>query len=75
MVESTSKNLSQPATRGEYSERTAQSIDEEVRRLPGEAEQRVRTPLTDRRAQLDALARTLLAHETVERSASLALLT
>lgn len=64
----------QTVTRGEYSERTAQSIDEEVRRLLGEAEQRVRATLTERRTQLEALARTLLEHETVERSALLALL-
>jgi cell division protease FtsH len=64
----------QGATRGEYSERTAQSIDEEVRRLLGEAELRVRATLTERRAQLDELARALLQHETVERSALLALL-
>jgi Peptidase family M41 len=62
------------AARGEYSERTAQSIDEEVRRLLGEAEQRVRATLTERRAHLDELAAALLQHETVERSALLALL-
>ena len=60
--------------RGEYSERTAQSIDEEVRRLLGEAELRVRATLTERRPQLDELARALLQHETVERSALLELL-
>ena len=65
---------SQTATRREYSERTAQSIDEEVRRLLGESEQRVRATLTERRVQLDGLARALLEHETVERSALLALL-
>jgi len=64
----------QAAARGEYSERTAQSIDEEVRRLLGEAEQRVRATLTERRPQLDELARALLQHETVERSALLELL-
>lgn len=64
----------QPQARGEYSERTAQSIDEEVRRLLTEAEQRVRATLTERRAQLDALARVLLEHETVERNEFLALL-
>jgi cell division protease FtsH len=66
--------VSPDATRGEYSERTAQAIDEEVRNLLGEAEQRVRATLTDRRVQLDALARELLEHETVERSALLILL-
>lgn len=61
-------------SRGEYSERTAQSIDEEVRRLLSEAEKRVRATLTERRTQLDELARALLQHETVERSALLLLL-
>jgi cell division protease FtsH len=64
----------QPAPRGDYSERTAQSIDEEVRRLLSESEQRVRATLTASRAQLDALAGALLEHETVERSALLTLL-
>ena len=59
---------------GEYSERTAQSIDEEVRRLLSEAEQRVRTTLTEQRGQLDRLANALLQHETIERVALLALL-
>jgi len=45
-----------------------------VRRLLGEAEQRVRATLTARRPQLDELARALLQHETVERSALLELL-
>lgn len=61
-------------SRGEYSEHTAQSIDEEVRRLLSEAEQRVRVTLTERRSTLDELAQTLLEHETVERNALLALL-
>jgi cell division protease FtsH len=60
--------------RSEYSERTAQSIDEEVRRLLSEAEQRVRETLTAKRAQLDAVARALLQQETIERSALSALL-
>ncbi|MGP8097495.1 MAG: ATP-dependent zinc metalloprotease FtsH [Steroidobacteraceae bacterium] len=64
----------QAAARGGYSERTAQSIDDEVRRLLGEAELRVRATLTERRPQLDELARALLQHETVERSALLELL-
>ncbi len=64
----------QPAPRGEFSERTAQSIDEEVRRLLNESEQRVHVTLTEKRAQLDALAAALLEHETVDRSALLALM-
>ena len=62
------------AQRGDYSEHTAQSIDEEVRRLLGEAEQRVRSTLAARRATLDELARALLVNETVERSALVSLL-
>jgi cell division protease FtsH len=58
----------------QYSERTAQLIDDEVRRLLREAEERVRETLTARRGQLDALAKALLEHETIERSALLALL-
>lgn len=60
--------------RNEYSERTAQFIDEEVRRLLSEAEQRVRETLTAKRTQLDVLARALLQQETIERSALLTLL-
>jgi cell division protease FtsH len=54
--------------RGEYSERTAQTIDEEVRKLLGEAEQRVHDTLSTRRAQLDAVAQALLRQEVVDRA-------
>ena len=60
--------------KGEYSERTAQAIDDEVRALFGAAKERVRATLVERRAQLDALAHTLLAKETIERDELLALL-
>ncbi|HTY94004.1 MAG TPA: ATP-dependent zinc metalloprotease FtsH, partial [Steroidobacteraceae bacterium] len=43
------------ASRVEYSERTAQTIDEEVRTMLRQAEQRVRETLTARRGQLVAL--------------------
>ena len=62
------------ATRGDYSERTAQSIDDEVRRMLGEAEIRVRATLTERRVHLDRLAEALLKNETIDRSALLALM-
>jgi cell division protease FtsH len=62
------------ANRSEYSERTAQIIDEEIRRLLGESEQRVRDTLTAKRGLLDALARALLQQETIDRSGLLALL-
>jgi ATP-dependent Zn protease len=64
-----------PATsQNEYSERTAQLIDEEVRRLLSEAETRVRETLSTRRPQLEAVARALLSRETIERDALLVLL-
>ncbi len=63
-----------PPGRAEYSERTAHAIDEEVRRLLREAEQRVLETLTAKRAQLEAVAAALLQKETIDRSALLALL-
>jgi cell division protease FtsH len=60
--------------RNEYSERTAQIIDEEVRRLLKESEQRVHDTLTAERSLLDAVARALLQQETIDRSTLLALL-
>jgi cell division protease FtsH len=56
-----------------YSERTARLIDAEIARLLDEAHQRVRATLCEQRALLDALARQLLDHETVERDALQAL--
>jgi cell division protease FtsH len=56
-----------------YSERTARLIDAEIARLLDEAHQRVRATLREQRALLDALARQLLDHETVERDALQAL--
>jgi cell division protease FtsH len=53
--------------RHEYSEHTAQRIDMEIQALLQAAEQRVRTTLTERRAQLEALAKLLLQQETVDR--------
>ena len=60
--------------RGDYSERTAQTIDEEVRKLLSEAQDRVRQTLTGRRGQLEALAQTLLRQEVVDRATLTALL-
>lgn len=63
-----------PATQhAAYSERTARLIDAEIARLLDEAHQRVRATLREQRALLDALARQLLDHETVERDALQAL--
>ena len=44
----------------EYSEKTAQAIDEEIRAIIGDARTRVRETLTGRRAALDALAKLLV---------------
>jgi cell division protease FtsH len=57
-----------------YSERTAQAIDGEVRKIMAEAQERVRQTLTAKRAALDALAKKLLEKEVVERSVLLELL-
>ena len=56
-----------PRAPREYSERTAEAIDAEIRSLLDSAHGRVREILVDRRVTLDALARELLAHEVVER--------
>jgi cell division protease FtsH len=60
--------------RGECSEQTARQIDEEVRQLLKEAEDRVHATLESARQELEALAKMLLARETVDREALLALL-
>lgn len=60
--------------RNEYSEHTAQLIDDEVRMLLQAAQQRVMHTLTQHRKQLEALAQQLLVQETMERSALLRLL-
>jgi cell division protease FtsH len=63
-----------PLERGTaYSERTARLIDGEIARLLDDAHQRVLVTLREQRALLDALARQLLEHETVERDALQAL--
>ncbi len=48
-------------SRGDYSERTSEVIDAEVRKLLLAAEDRVRETLTQRQSQLEALAQSLLA--------------
>ncbi len=57
-----------------YSERTARQIDAEVHRLLQEAEVRVTVTLHERHAELEALAKLLLEHETVDRAMLVALL-
>ena len=52
----------------EYSERTAEAIDGEVRRILDEARERVVRTLTAHRSALDALAALLLEKEVVDRA-------
>jgi cell division protease FtsH len=53
--------------RREVSERTAELVDTELKRLLGEAYERAKAILTDRRDQLDRLAAALLERETLDR--------
>ncbi len=55
-----------------YSEAVAAQIDEEIRAVVNGAYARCEAILTQHRAQLDAVARYLLEHETMERHAFLA---
>jgi cell division protease FtsH len=50
----------------DYSERTAEEIDDEVRRVIDEAHERCRAVLADHRDKLDALASALVVDETIE---------
>ena len=52
-----------------YSEETAKLIDEDIASLIRDAYARVRRTLTEKRAALDALARMLLEHEVLDRTA------
>ncbi len=49
-----------------FSERTAQTIDQEVAQLLAAAQERVRTTLIDRRSALEAVAKLLLEKEVVD---------
>ena len=60
-------NVSGAGRSREYSEKTAQAIDDEIRAIIGAARERVRETLTKRRAALDALAKLLLEKEVVDR--------
>lgn len=55
------------ATERNYSEETARLIDQEVKKLLDEAQQRATEVLTTRRAKLDEIARVLIEKETIER--------
>jgi cell division protease FtsH len=50
-----------------YSERTAEQIDEDARRIVDESYERVKTILTNRRAELERIAAALIAKETLTR--------
>lgn len=50
-----------------YSERTAEQIDEDARRIMDESYERVKTILTNRRAELERIADALIAKETLTR--------
>ena len=50
----------------DYSENTADRIDEEVRRIVDEQQERARKILQDQRGSLDALAEALLEEETLD---------
>jgi len=52
-----------------YSERTAEMIDEEVRRMLAEAHDRVRKTLEEKKPLLEKIARLLLTHEVVDHAA------
>jgi cell division protease FtsH len=50
-----------------YSERTAEQIDEDARRIVDESYERVKTILTNRRTELERIAEALIAKETLTR--------
>ena len=54
------------AEQRDYSERTAEEIDDEVRRIVEEAHERCRAVLRDRRGKLDEIAGVLMEVETLE---------
>jgi cell division protease FtsH len=62
-------NIQKPQRVREYSEQTAQAIDEEIRKLLADAHTRVEQTLASRRSELDALAKLLLEKEVVDREA------
>ncbi len=61
-------------THQDYSDQIAYEIDQEVRRLVDEAYARAEDILTRNRERLDAIARTLMERETLEKEELLALL-
>ncbi|MCC6545382.1 MAG: ATP-dependent zinc metalloprotease FtsH [Nitrospirae bacterium] len=61
-------NVPMPQGQREYSERTAQAIDEEVKKLLDDAHARVKETLISKRMTLEALAKVLLEKEVVDRT-------
>jgi cell division protease FtsH len=66
--------LPMPPGRAQYSEGTAALIDEEVRRLLGEAHERVTRTLRERRAALERIAQRLLESEVIDHDTLLRLI-
>jgi cell division protease FtsH len=62
--------LNIPRSQGqrEYSEQTAQTIDQEVQKLLNDAHARVKQTLTAKRATLESLAKLLLEKEVIDRA-------
>jgi cell division protease FtsH len=61
-------NIPIPQGQREYSEQTAQAIDEEIRKLLADAHTRVKETLMAKRVTLEALAKLLLDKEVVDRA-------
>ncbi len=60
-------NIPMPQGQREYSERTAQAIDEEIQKLLKESHARVNETLISKRSMMDSLAKLLLEKEVVDR--------
>ncbi len=66
--------LGQPVGERDYSDKTAEVIDEEMRHLVDQAKQTATTIIKEKREQLETLARELLAKETLDQGEFVALL-
>ncbi len=61
-------NIPMPQGQREYSERTAQAIDEEIQKLLKESHARVKETLISKRSILESLAKLLLEKEVIDRA-------
>ncbi len=61
-------NILMPQGQREYSERTAQAIDEEIQKLLKESHTRVEETLISKRSILESLAKLLLEREVIDRA-------